>query len=117
MSRIMRAKAVVGLCLFGLWLAGANSPATADSIVCVEEDWKLVVRDPHKDTGSPQVTTQMKRATYVERVCMSLLNFNDLPSYRAGGVQTQVWKGKDNLSYATYAGEPLALSIPDETIT
>jgi hypothetical protein len=66
------------------------------SVVRVEEDWSLLVSSPEAGRSSPQVSTQMARAPYASRFCNFHLNSCDVPTFRQGGLQLQVWQGAVN---------------------
>src|SRR5205085_10135409 len=73
---------------------GTPSPS---ALVRIEEDWELIVGDPAIDRAAPQVSTQMARSTGASRFCNFHLNSLDIPNYKQGGLQLQVWHGQDSI--------------------
>jgi hypothetical protein len=86
------------------------------SIVRVEEDWALLVGEPHPATASPQVSTQMAPRPDSDRFCNLHLNSTDLPVFSQGGLQLQVWKGGEGIAYKTILTSPV-MQTPGELVT
>ena len=72
-------------------------PPSLSAVVRIEEDWELIVGDPAIDRAAPQVSTQMARSTSASRFCNFHLNSLDIPNYKQGGLQLQVWHGQDSI--------------------
>lgn len=82
----------------------AVKPVAADypTIVCVEEDWELVVQLPEVNTDAPQVTSVISPGGDLFGVYASFeLNHHTQPDYAAGGLQLQLWS--DGFPVATSA--------------
>ena len=75
---------------------GPLSPQTSawdgTDVVCVEEDWELVVDEPDATTNSPQVTCVTSPVGHVNGVYVAFdLNHHSLTDYYSGGLQLQLW--------------------------
>jgi hypothetical protein len=94
-----RARLALACCLMSLWLGNARSEdAPAWLVHRVEEDWELVVSEPHAETNGPQVTCVMSPVCDVEAAYAAFdINHHSQPNYSRGGLQLQVW----------HLGEPL----------
>jgi hypothetical protein len=102
------------------WLAG---PTTGDvwddystSVVRVEEDWELIVKNPDWNVAAPQVATQMKRWEGSSRFFNLHLNAVDLPKLALGGMQLQAWQGTNNLASTTSANNDI-MNTPNEVVS
>src|SRR5438309_1662259 len=83
----------------------------------VEEDWELVVAATDFDAVGPQITTSMGPSadpTSSPFVAFDL-NYREYPDYTAGGMQVQVWSGKQLVTTATQ--EYAQLNTANETVT
>src|SRR5438552_356913 len=91
------------LAVTAFWMATGERTKAFDggdsSVVRVEEDWELIVAEPAQDRAAPQVSTQMSRSNTASRFCNFHLNSFDIPNYKQGGLQLQVWRGQDYLGY------------------
>src|SRR5262245_10651381 len=101
-------------------LAVLGNPTAADDpltelVVKVEEDWKLVVKEPSKSLASPQVSTQMARHPWTSRVCNFHLNACDVPTISQGGLQLQVWQDSTNLAVLTSSSRAV-MDTPNEEV-
>jgi len=86
--------------IVGLLGAGTawSQEASSWTVVRVEEDWELVVSEPHAETNGPQVTCVMSPVSDVEAAYSAFdINHRSQPDYNRGGLQLQVW----------HQGEPL----------
>ncbi len=93
------------------WRAEAS-----DSVVRVEQDWRLVLNEPNDDVESPQLHTYQSLTTGTKPVYVQVCwNYHEYPDFVPGGVQIQLWYGDQLLLDRSVTLEPL--SAPDETIT
>ena len=108
------------LAVAALWIFSGTQTAAyqaSDSaVVRIEEDWELIVAEPTTDRAGPQVSTQMTRSPTAQRFCNFHLNSLDVPSYRQGGLQLQVWRGVDNIGITNSTSSEV-LNTPNERIT
>jgi hypothetical protein len=82
----------------------------------VEEDWQLIIASPDTEGAGPQITTSMSPVADDSTPFVAFdLNYREYPSFQPGGMQVQVWSGKQLLSTAT--DETAQCSTPNETIT
>ena len=97
--------------------AGGLQVASADDVVRVEEDWELVVGQPDPATNAPQLTCVFSPIAEVNTAYAAFdINHHSQPSYKAGGLQLQVWSNNTPLlSDNDPDGE--TLSTTGETIT
>lgn len=73
--------------------------ASGPQLVQVEEDWELIVADPHAGTTSPQVTCTISPRGDLNNLHSVLeLNHKTTPSFSAGGAHLQLWTGDYNLT-------------------
>src|SRR5262249_50754347 len=71
----------------------AEAPAVPDQ---VEEDWLLVIGNPDYVGVGPQITTSMSPVGDSSTPFAAFdLNYREFPSFQAGGMQIQVWSGKN----------------------
>lgn len=86
-----------------LVLAGWQAtPVRADHVVCVEEDWELVVDEPEQGVCAPQVTCTMAPSREVEQGYAAFdLNHRSQPNFVAGGMQLHVWSPAHPLASAS----------------
>jgi hypothetical protein len=85
-----------------LLAAWHGSPARADHIVCVEEDWELVVGEPEEAVCAPQVTCTMAPTTNIDQGYAAFdLNHRSQPNFVAGGMQLHVWSPDNPLASAS----------------
>ncbi|MDB5350324.1 MAG: hypothetical protein JWN86_1571 [Planctomycetota bacterium] len=75
-------------------LAYGTRVADVSSADRIEEDWELVVATPDPDANGPQVTTIMNPLQdSTSDFLVFNLNYQDYPTFVAGGLQAKVWKG------------------------
>lgn len=100
-----------------LVLAGWQAlPARADHVVCVEEDWELVVDEPEQSVCAPQVTCTMAPTRDIEQGYVAFdLNHRSQPEFKAGGMQLHVWSPNNPLASAS-ANKLGVLSHAGETV-
>ncbi len=83
-------------------LVGLGPTAQADlplGVMKVEEDWELVVIEPHTDTVGPQVSCVISPVNHIDGTYATLeLNYGSLPDFTEGGLQLQAWNGEEWLS-------------------
>lgn len=93
---------------------GANDdPAT--EIDRIEEDWKLVISTPDTNLTCPQVQTLMRLDSHRNSAFLAFnLNYRELPSFYAGGLQVKIQDGDDTLATDSQGSEQLSTS--NETI-
>ncbi|HEY2838067.1 MAG TPA: hypothetical protein VGJ26_02890 [Pirellulales bacterium] len=97
--------------------AGGLQVARADDVVRVEEDWELVIGQPDQATDAPQLTCVISPIAEVDSAYAAFdINHHSQPSYKAGGLQLQVWSNNTPLlSDNDPDGE--TLSTAGETVT
>jgi hypothetical protein len=94
---------------------GIGSVAQAE-MICVEEDWKLIVKDADPDNSAPQLTCVIAPLGGTNSLHIQLeLNHQTQPFFAPGGLQLQVWNGKQAIvtRNSPFAG---VLSLANETI-
>lgn len=96
--------------VLGLVTVGANAVYAADStVIRVEEDWELDIKQPDPDTQGPQVTCAISPTGDASGVFAAFnLNHRQVPEYHEGGLQLQLWNGEESLSSATAGNDLLA---------
>lgn len=87
------------------------------AIVRIEQDWELVVSMPDANRCSPQLYVQMFPESGQDYCCQLLINYNDQPSFSAGGIQIQIWNGESVLDGQDNAPKQAVLQIENETVT
>ncbi|HEV3166621.1 MAG TPA: hypothetical protein VGZ22_21530 [Isosphaeraceae bacterium] len=94
-------------------LGQGNAPAPDR----IEEDWVLVIDTPDVDANGPQITTTMSpTADHSSSPFVAFdMNYREYPDFTPGGMQLQVWSGKDLGDTATHGSAQLNTS--GETIT
>jgi hypothetical protein len=98
----------------GLWLAA--SPAGAQHVVRVEEDWVLTLTEPDSYTSSPQVTVQMNPdSTNEYNFAVFCVNFQEIPDFEEGGLEIQLWEGDVNTRVR--GSDEMKLACDGEVIT
>jgi hypothetical protein len=91
----------------------AQTPPVADQ---VEEDWQLVIGYPDVAGNGPQITTCMSPVADSTAPFVAFdLDYREFPIYQPGGMQIQVWSGKNVQATSSLSG--LLLNTPGETIT
>ncbi len=90
--------------------------ADAPDVTRVEEDWELVIGVPSPNSDAPQATCLISPVENADSVYATFtVNHHDVPSFVAGGLQLQVWNGKNLLTSKRFA-EQAVLVTPGETI-
>jgi hypothetical protein len=104
------------------WFVGAAVlalavPAVAQqSVMRVEEDWKLVLNDPNNGLYSPQFHTTMSPTPNLSGFYAQVLwNYKEEGDFQPGGLQFQLWTGEELTRYRDFRSESLSTSA--ETIT
>jgi hypothetical protein len=95
----------------------APAQTTAATPDQVEEDWELVVAAADFEAVGPQITTSMGPAADLASnpfVAFNL-NYREYPDYTPGGMQVQVWSGKQLVTTATQMFAQL--NTANETVT
>src|SRR4051794_26362696 len=93
--------------------AHAQSSPLPDQI---QEDWEVVIGTPDPAGAGPQISTSMSPVTDGSTPFFVFdLNYQDSPTFVAGGMQVQTWSGEQMLG-ATTKGTA-QLSTTGETIT
>ncbi len=101
----------------GLMALGAPSGAYATgAYIRIEQDWELVIANPDPTTSSPQIYIQMDPYPKSAKGGLFLLNYQDSPSFGAGGLQLQLWNLDQNLALKSFQNG-VSLSKKDEKIT
>lgn len=107
------------LLLAWLGLIPAAAPVARDDpppIDRVEEDWELVIRTTDVPAAGPQITTTMCPGPIEDHPDVNFnLNYREGGTFAAGGLQVEIFEGKDLLIAASARTEPLATE--NETIT
>lgn len=82
----------------------------------VEEDWELVVRSTDVLAAGPQITTTMCPGPVEDHPDVNFnLNYRELEAFSAGGLQIQVFDGRDHIAVASSRTE--VLQTDNEKIT
>jgi hypothetical protein len=100
-----------------LFAAPPGQARHGGSIVRIEQDWILVVSSPDSNRCSPQLYFQMFPESGGDVCCQFLLNYNDQPTFSAGGVQIQVWQNDTVLDGADNNPNQSVLTGENETVT
>ena len=104
--------------IFGLaTLITATVWADAPRVVSVEEHWELHVGQPDADSSAPQTTMVMSPSGDLgSAYFLFTLNHSNVPDYRPGGMQIQLWDGTDLVEHRV-ADESSALTHEGEVVT
>lgn len=74
---------------------GVCAPATAQSVVRVEEDWELVLGETDPVIVGPQVTTTMSPSGNLDGVYFTFeINHRSAPWWTPGGLTIHQWSGE-----------------------
>ena len=105
---------LVDLTLFSAYdVLGQNPP----TIVRIEEDWMLQINNPDAGNDAPQIINVLSPTSLLGDLHGILeLNHSTAPDYQAGGMQLQLWKNEDQLSWKTHPNSA-KLQTNNETIT
>jgi len=91
---------------------GQNPP----TIIRIEEDWVLQINNPDAGNDAPQIINVLSPTSLLSDLHGILeLNHSTAPDYQAGGMQLQLWKNEDQLSWKTHANTA-RLQTNNETI-
>lgn len=120
-SRIGRAARVWGLRSVLALSALLTSPAAlraqdSPTVVCVEEDWELVVNQPDTAKDGPQVTCSISPLTMDAMYAAFDVNYRTQPDYSPGGLQLHTWDPNDPMMTQDLSTSAL-LATPNETVT
>ena len=104
---------LVGLTLLNTSdLMGQNPP----TIIRIEEDSVLQINNPDAGNDAPQIINVLSPTSLLSDLHGILeLNHSTAPDYQAGGMQLQLWKNEDQLSWKTHANTA-RLQTNNETI-
>jgi hypothetical protein len=108
--------ALAAAALFTIAPTGQARDGLGD-IVRVEQDWQLVVGTPDTDRCSPQIFILGYPESGGDFWTEFLINYADQPSFSAGGVQIQIWEGKNVLDGADNSPHQAVLQTAGETVT
>ncbi len=86
-------------------------------VVRIEQDWELVVGTPDPNLCSPQLFIMLYPESGGSYSCQFLINYNDQPTFSAGGVQIQVWQDGTVLDGADNSPNQAILQNEGETVT
>jgi hypothetical protein len=115
----MRAKPAIliltlSILVFPISAIVAQSPAVVPDQV--EEDWQLVIGTPDLVGVGPQITTSMSPVSDDSTPFAAFdLNYREYPSFQNGGMQIQVWSGKNVLNTSSNGTDQFATA--GETVT
>ena len=84
--------------------------------VRIEEDWSLTVTTPNASLSCPQVSTQMSPGGNATQFYQFHINFQDIPSFKQGGLQLEAWDGNKNLAVNT-SPNTATMNTPNELVT
>lgn len=116
LNRVHGALCVLTVLGVAAWAGGARV-ARADDVVRIEEDWELVVGEPDPATDAPQLTCVFSPVAEVNQAYAAFdINHHSQPSYKAGGLQLQVWSNNTPL-LSDNDPDGATLSTSGETIT
>ena len=114
-QRCLSAAFVIAMGLIALGTPTGVDAATG-SYVRIEQDWELVMATPDPTTTSPQIYIQMDPYPNSAKGGLFLLNYQDSPSFVAGGLQLQLWNLEQNLALQSFR-TGAQLNTAGETIT
>jgi hypothetical protein len=101
--------------LFGSIGRGQTSSNPIDQ---VEEDWVLVIATPNSFEVGPQITTCMSPVSDGSTPFVAFdLNYQDYPSFVAGGLQAKVYSGPNGTVQSSSSQGSASLQTTGETIT
>jgi hypothetical protein len=95
---------------------GQARDVTGD-FVKIEQDWEVVVGDPDVSLCSPQLFVLLWPASGGDFWNEFLINYNDQPTFSAGGVQIQVWQGNTVLDGHDNSPNQAVLQLQGEVVT
>ena len=96
--------------------AEVKTELSTSPVIRVEEDWKLVVREPDAERGLPQFVNVISPIGSVGiRFGVFELNCRSEPDYAAGGLQIQSWFG-NSLTHQHNSPKQATLFKPGEVI-
>jgi hypothetical protein len=95
------------------WSADGGS----NPVVCIEQDWEVVVGTPDPSLCSPQIFALLYPASGGDFSCQFLINYNDQPDFSAGGVQIQIWQDTTVLDGEDNSPHQAVLQNENETVT
>ena len=105
---------ISSVCFHSWTVAQAQDSGT--TIVRVEEEWELVVGEPHANSSAPQVVCVFSPLGHLQSCHATFeLNHQTLPDSVAGGLQLQTWNGESPLRSRKFPN-PALLAQPGETI-
>lgn len=88
---------LVMTCSSNAQVVNGDSGTTAKKLIKAEEDWVVFVRNPDGKIASPQILVCMSPdGTFNSEYGLLEINHASQPSWFAGGIQIQGWKGKTN---------------------
>lgn len=110
----------VFLAVAACWLTAlsGNGSKAAEvlQVVCVEEEWELVVATPDLNRTAPQVTCAFSPVSEMESLYTTFeLNHQSQPEFVPGGMQLQVWRGEELLASRKFPQNHI-MSTDGETV-
>lgn len=96
--------------------APTSAYAATGPYIRVEQDWELVIATPDPTTTSPQIYIQMDPYPNSAKGGLFLLNYQDSPSFVAGGLQLQLWNLDQNVALQSFR-DGVQLNTVGETVT
>ncbi len=94
---------VVPLMSMTLLSTSAVKAQNPQPIVRIEEDWFLQINNPDAGNDAPQIINVISPTSLLSDLHAILeLNHSTLPDYQSGGMQLQVWKDEEELSWKTH---------------
>ena len=98
-------------------LAWATAPAFAQTVVRVEEDWRVEVGSPAADTSAPQIVTVISPSSNLNGPhAVFELNHSTMPEYVPGGLQLQRWNGETVADFHAFPNSSV-MSTTGEVVT
>ncbi len=94
------------------------TPAHAQAlpIVCVEEDWELLLGEPDINSHGPQVSCTFSPFPHLDSVhAVFELNHRTLPAFASGGMQLQLWYGESSLACRMHPSDSV-MQLPGELV-
>ncbi len=105
------------LAALAVLLAAAQAPAFGQNLVRIEADWSMIVATPNSAKSSPQVGIQHTPYTGCDYYFQFHLNFNQNPSYSAGGLEIEAWQVSTNSLLSQSTAKSGSLNTTAETVT
>jgi hypothetical protein len=101
----------------GLLFMSGSASAQTGNLIAVEEDWELVLTEPHPDTVAPQVTTTMSPYGNLNSHYWTFeINHQSVPSFSPGGLHLHQWNGETRQSTFSRSDRSV-ITTANDTIT